>query len=166
MHHPSVPVNTDACQEQNAPIKIHVEYETLQPTQNVSEYPVRFVEVVEDEEGQGEDVAEISQSQVEHVDRDAAPGSHVAHEHPNGQAVAHQPSDEDNDVNSGQVVELETCLGEGTSSCVIVQICYVEQGGQVQVCGHGVRGQRQVLSLQEKDGQMLNYFMFKRIFCI
>lgn len=154
MHHPGVPVDTYAREEQNAPIQIHVEYKPLQPTQYVPEYPVRFVEVVEDEEGQGEDVAEVSQGQVEHVDGDAAPGSHVAHEHPNGQAVAHQPGDEDHDVNRGQVVELETRLGEGTSSGVIVEICYIEQGGQVQVRGHGVRGQRQVLSLQEKHGQM------------
>lgn len=154
VHHPGVPVDADAGQEENAPVQVHVEYKALQATQDVPEYPVRFVEVVEDEEGQGEDVAEVSQSQVEHVHGDAAPGSHVAHEHPDGQAVAHQPSDEDHDVNSGQVVELETCLGEGASSRVIVEICHIEQGGQVQVCGHGVRGQRQVLSLQETDVEM------------
>lgn len=140
MHDPGVPVNADACQKQNTPVKIHMENKTLQSAQNVPEYPVCFVEVVEDEEGQREDVAEVSQGQVEHVDRDAAPGSHVAHKHPNGQAVAHQPRDENHDVNSGQVVELEARLGEGTSSCVVMEICYIQQGGQVQVRSHGVRG--------------------------
>lgn len=118
-----------------------MEYKPLQSAKNISKYPVSLIEIVEDEKGQREDIAEVSQSQVEHVDGDAAPRSHVAHEHPNGQAVSHQSCDENHDVNSGQVVELETCLCEGTSSsCLVVEICHIQQGGQVQVCGHGVRG--------------------------
>ena len=141
VHHPGVPVHADAGQKQDTPVEVHVEYEALQAAQHVTEYPVGLVEVVEDEEGQREDVAEVSQGQVEHVDGDAAPGSHVAHEHPDGQAVAHQPRDEDHDVDGGQVVELEARLGEGASSSrVVVEIGDIQERGQVQVCGHGVRG--------------------------
>lgn len=120
MHDPRVPVNTDAGQKQNTSIEIHVEDETLQSTQHIPKYPVCFVEVVKDEERQREDIAEISQGQVKHVDRDAAPGSHVEHKHPYGQAVAHQPGDEYHDVNRGQVVELKASLCEGTSSALVV----------------------------------------------
>lgn len=136
VHHAGVPVNTDAGEKQNTSIEVHVEYKALEATQDVPEYPVGLVEVVEDEERQREDVAEVSQGQVEHVDGDAAPGSHVAHEHPDGQAVAHQPGEENHDVNSGQVVELETCLGEVASSLG----GFIQEGSQVQLCGHGFRG--------------------------
>ncbi len=104
-------MHADACEEQDASVEIDVEDEPLESAQDVSKYPVCFVEVVEDEEREREHVTKIRQRQVKHVDGDAAPRPHVTHEHPDGQTVSDEAREEDEDVDDGEIVELKPGLG-------------------------------------------------------
>lgn len=114
-----VAVHADARQKQDAPVEVDVKDEALQAARDVTEDPVGFVKVVEYEEGKWEHIAEVSQREVEHVNRNAAPRTHVTHEHPYGQAVPDEASDEDDDVDCGKVVELKSGFGQRAAACEI-----------------------------------------------
>ncbi len=61
-------MQTDAAEEEDAPVEICVEEKANQLTHQLTERPVVLISVIVDEERQGEDVKRVADVEVDHVD--------------------------------------------------------------------------------------------------
>ena len=84
-----VTVHADAGEEEDAAVQVGVEQEAHYFTGSQSKGPVAAVGVVVDEGGQGEDVQEVGQGEVEHVDGAGVPRAHPQ-EQPQGRGIEHE----------------------------------------------------------------------------
>lgn len=93
-------MDTDASQQQDAAVQVGVKQETYQFAEQLSERPCVLQEVVDDEQGQREEVEEVGHGQVHQVDGGAGPVGAAAAE-PQHDSVEEQPQHEDGAVSKG-----------------------------------------------------------------
>ena len=96
-----VAVHADAREEEDAAVEVDVEEEAHYLAGGQPEGPVAAVGVVVDEGGQGEDVQEVGQGEVEHEHCAGVPRTHLP-EHPQGGSVEHKADHEHQTVGHGQ----------------------------------------------------------------
>lgn len=107
MHDGQVPIHADAGDEKDAEVEVVVVERPDSRAERQPKPPVQPVQVVVDEERQGQQPRGVSQGQVEEEHRAAGPAPQALEENPEGEQVEGKPEDQHHQEEGGHHVELD-----------------------------------------------------------
>lgn len=107
MHDGQVPVHTDAGDKEDAEVEVVVVCHPHDPAERQPQLPVQMVQMVVDEERQGQQPRGVSQGQVAKEHRAAGPAPQAVEENPEGEQVEGKPEDQHRQEEGRHHVELD-----------------------------------------------------------